>query len=188
MKKMEIEKGAPEIGQKLWNIVRIMFYMMRRSKAKTKIMVELNMLVKKGKNAGKAISNLILHHHHHHYSALTCRSNDVTASFISPREYEFSCSNTPLYKRRNHHHHHNYQAEELKLMHKVFGILSRYDMVEASPPAATQPFSAADSDDQLQLQVDKDAEEFIKKFYRELKKQKPLAALESPSPYREWAS
>ncbi|KAG6389124.1 hypothetical protein SASPL_150583 [Salvia splendens] len=103
-------------------------YMMRRSKVKRKIMVELNTLVNK--------------------------------------DYEFSCSNTPLPKRKKSHHYDN----DLKAMHKAFGILSRYDVVEASP------FPGG---------VDKDAEEFINKFYRELKKQRPA---ETPSPYREWTT
>ncbi|XP_057806698.1 uncharacterized protein LOC131021501 [Salvia miltiorrhiza] len=163
---MEIEKRQPEIGKKAWNIVRVMVYMMRRSNAKRKMMVELNSLMKKGKNASKALSKLILHHHHHY----SCRSNDVNASFVSPRDYEFSCSNTPLPKRKKHGQH--YQAEELKVMHKVLGILSRYEEVEASPAGG----------------VDKDAEEFINKFYRELKKQRPIDALATPSPYHQWAT
>ncbi|KAI3447027.1 hypothetical protein Pfo_003692 [Paulownia fortunei] len=203
---MEIEKSPPEIAKKLWNIVRIVFYMMRKSIAKSKIMVDLHMLLKRGKLASKAIGNLMLHHHHNYYSALTCRSNDINMSFVSPREYEFSCSNSPVYpsyhsKRKNNHHRH--QAEEHKVMHKVFDILNRYDVVEASPlttlpgfghsPMVRQlrvtdsPFMNKDAEDQNH-QVDKDAEEFIKKFYKDLKNQKRIAALESPSPYHLWAS
>ncbi|XP_047968797.1 uncharacterized protein LOC125212625 [Salvia hispanica] len=158
---MEIGKRQPKIATKIWNIVRIAMYMMRRSKVKRKIMVELNTLVNKGKKGAKAILD-----HHHHYS---CRSNDTAnTAFVSARDYEFSCSNTPVPKRKNRHNHQ--YDNDLKVMHKAFGILSRYDIVEASP------FHGG---------VDKDAEEFINKFYRELKKQRPA---ETPSPYREWTT
>lgn len=208
---MEIEKSPPEIAKKLWNIVRIVLYMMRKSISKSKIVVDLHMLIKRGKIAGKAIGNLMLHlHHHHHnyYSALTCRSNDINTSFVSPREYEFSCSNTPLFasfhsKRKNHHHHQrlHYQAEELKVMRKVVDILNHYDAVEASPSATLPGFGRSPMVRQLRVtdspfpikdaeendEVDQDAEEFIKNFYKDLKKQKRIAALESPSPYHLWA-
>ncbi|KAK4432984.1 hypothetical protein Salat_1060600 [Sesamum alatum] len=205
---MEIEKSPPEIAKKLWNIVRIVFYMMRKGIAKSKIMLDLHTLLKRGKIASKAaIGNLLmLHHHHHHnnnyYSALTCRSNDINASFVSPREYEFSCSNSPvvygLSKRRNHRHH---RPEELKVMHKVLDILNRYDVVEASSPlpgfgrspagrqlrVTDSPFPVKDPEEKHD-QVDRDCEEFIKNFYKDLKNQKRIAAgVESPSPYHVWA-
>ncbi|KAL0345185.1 UNVERIFIED_CONTAM: hypothetical protein Sradi_4349800 [Sesamum radiatum] len=195
---MEIEKSPPEIAKKLWNIVRIVFYMMRKSLAKSKIMLDLHMLLKRGKLASKAaIGNLMLHHHHH-YSALTCRSNDVATSFVSPREYEFSCSNSPAYRRNHVQRHHQPDHHDLKVMHKVFDILNRYDVVEASPlpgfghsPVGRQlrvtdsPFPVKDPEENHQ--VDRDCEEFIKKFYKDLKNQKRVAALESPSPYHVWA-
>ncbi|KAG8367352.1 hypothetical protein BUALT_Bualt16G0063200 [Buddleja alternifolia] len=151
-------------------------------------MVDLHMLVKKGKIASKA---------------LTCQSNDsVNMSFISPRDYEFSCSNSPIFpSKRKTHHHNQYQADqELKVMQKMFDILNRYDVVEASPlpgfgpsPVVRQlrvtdsPFSEMKEITEKQQQVDKDAEEFINKFYKDLKNQKKIAALESPSPYHLWA-
>ncbi|GFP86726.1 hypothetical protein PHJA_000816400 [Phtheirospermum japonicum] len=177
---MEIEKNPPDIDKKLWNIVRIVLYMMRKNIAKSKIlMVDLQMLLKRGKIASKAKVS--------YYSALTCRSNDISKSFISPRDYEFSCSNTPLYpsKRRQ-----AAQDDQLKLMHNVLGILNRYDadvMEASSPPLAPSPNNVMDNKgDTVEInnsgQVDKDAEEFINKFYKDLMKQKRLAALDSPSP------
>ncbi|KAL0333856.1 UNVERIFIED_CONTAM: hypothetical protein Sangu_1541800 [Sesamum angustifolium] len=160
-------RKAPEIAKKLWNIVRIVFYMMRKSLAKSKIMLDLHMLLKRGKLASKAaIGNLMLHHNHNYYSALTCRSNDVTTSFVSPREYEFSCSNSPAYgpsKRRNHVNRHHQPDHDLKLR------------------VTDSPFPVKDPEENHQ--VDRDCEEFIKKFYKDLKNQKRIAALESPSPY-----
>lgn len=48
------------------------------------------------------------------------------------------------------------------------------------------PFPLQDAEENNH-QVDKDAEEFINKFYKNLKQQKRMAALESPSPYHIWA-
>lgn len=47
------------------------------------------------------------------------------------------------------------------------------------------PFPVKDNEENPQ--VDKDAEEFIKKFYKDLKQQRRVAALDSPSPYHIWA-
>ncbi|KAL7134828.1 hypothetical protein ABFS83_11G051400 [Erythranthe nasuta] len=203
---MEIEK-SPQKAKKLWNIVRIMFYIMRKSISKSKIlMLDLTTLLKRGKIASKSLAgNLMLHRH---YSALTCRSEDANTSFFSPREYEFSCSNTPISataasshnsnKHKNHNHH--AAAEELKIMHKVFDILNRYDAIgHASPPSSTlsepdrhrqlktmdSPSVATRDTEGAHHQVDKDAEEFIKKFYKDLKNQKRIASSfdQSPSPY-----
>ncbi|KAL3625441.1 hypothetical protein CASFOL_030895 [Castilleja foliolosa] len=166
---MEIEKNPPEITNKLWNKVIIVLYMMRKNIAKSKILM---VLLKRGKIASKAkaIGNLS------YYSALTCRSNDINKSFISPRDYEFSCSNTPLYpSKRNKYQH---QDDQYKVVHQVLGILNRYndthDVMETSSAAAVEINNSC--------QVDKDAEEFIDKFYKDLMKQKRLAALDSPSP------
>ncbi|KAI3443730.1 hypothetical protein Pfo_000395 [Paulownia fortunei] len=179
---MEIEKSPQEIAKEFWSIVRTAFYMMRKSLSKSKLVLHLHMLLKRGKVASKAIGNLILTHNHNYYSTLTCRSNDVNKSFLSPQEYEFSCSNSPVYssylsKRKNHHLHRrrqgHYQEEELNVVQNMLDV--RQLRVTDSP------FPLKDTEEHHQ--VDKDAEEFIKKFYKDLKDQKRIAALESPSPY-----
>ncbi|XP_027069846.1 uncharacterized protein LOC113767895 [Coffea eugenioides] len=209
---MEIEPSSPPlIAKKLWNIVRIVFYMLKKGITKSKLMHDLHMMFKRGKLAGKAINNLVLHLQEDYTNSLTCRSTDVRMSIVHPREYEFSCSNSPAYptyfsKRRNHHHHHHhhhgysYKPQDIHVVQKVFDVLNHYDKVEASPmvlpgfghsPTVRQlrvtdsPFPVKDNEENPQ--VDKDAEEFIKKFYKDLKQQRRVAALDSPSPYHIWA-
>ncbi|KAG5225719.1 hypothetical protein OIU76_026756 [Salix suchowensis] len=212
---MEMEPAStPEVGKKLWHIVRVIFYMMRKSISKSRIMVDLHLMLKRGnKLAEKAIYNLMFHSHHHH-SSFSCRSGDAL-SFISPREYEFSCSNSPAnfnpfytHKRK---HQLNLFAKSYKYndvttvaaVQKMLEMLNNPDQVasgavEASPlslpgfgksPMVRQlritdsPFPLKDEGDG---QVDKAAEEFIKKFYKDLRLQKTAAAaLESPS-YGMW--
>ncbi|EEF48191.1 uncharacterized protein LOC8268303 [Ricinus communis] len=199
---MEVEASTPEVAKKLWHIVRAVFFMLRKGISKSRIMVDLHLMLKRGnKLAGKAIGNLVYHHNH---SSFSCRSNDAL-NFISPREYEFSCSNSPAtfypfsaHKRKHHHHLHftkSYKYNDVTTVaavQKMLEMLNNEVQVEASPmvlpgfgksPMVRQlritdsPFPLKDEGDS---QVDKAAEEFIKKFYKDLKLQKTVAALESP--------
>ncbi|KAG5229145.1 hypothetical protein OIU76_018550 [Salix suchowensis] len=105
-----MDQNLPVIAKRAWNMVRVIFFMLRKGFSKRKLLVDLNMMLKRGnKIASKAIGNLMFHHHHHH-------NDHRNGSFKpAPCEYEFSCSNTPTYslpfhinKRRHHHHHNNF--------------------------------------------------------------------------------
>jgi hypothetical protein len=204
--------SAPEVvSKKMWNILRIVFYMLKSSKSK--LMLDLNLMVKRGnKLAGKAIGAL---HHHHVMTSTTfgCVSESDSLNFISPREYEFSCSNTPMVKfnisngrRRNYHHdvrqfakcHYRYDdaATTVAAVQKMLEMLNTPATVAAESPLpgfgrsspAVRQLRITDSpfpvkDEGSDLMVDTKAEEFIKKFYRDLKLQKSRAAIESPEPY-----
>uniref|UniRef100_A0A2N9FQ26 Avr9/Cf-9 rapidly elicited protein 146 n=1 Tax=Fagus sylvatica TaxID=28930 RepID=A0A2N9FQ26_FAGSY len=192
----------PVIAKRIWSIVRVAFFMLRKGISKRKLMLDLNMMMKRGKVAGKAISNLMFHHHHHH-------DPDHHVSFSAPREYEFSCSNTPNYsfhinKRRHHNHNHNthHHSNFFACAHApsildddvatvkafnevVLEMMNNEGMVEASPalpgfgrsPMVRQlritdsPFPLRDIDEDS-VHVDKAAEEFIERFYKELRQQK----------------
>ncbi|GLT33037.1 hypothetical protein SLA2020_076590 [Shorea laevis] len=194
-----MEENLLVIAKRLWSMVRIAFFMLRKGITKRKVMVDLNMMLKRGKIAGaKAFGNLMFHHHHH-------RSHDShVPSFMGRREYEFSCSNTPNYafpfhfsKRKSTSSYHNFFActhappteeDEAATMNAVKVVLDMLNdneiTVEASPalpgfgrtPLVRQlritdsPFPLRDSEEDNGI-VDKKAEEFIKKFYKDLKKQ-----------------
>ncbi|EXB59783.1 hypothetical protein L484_010894 [Morus notabilis] len=220
---MEIEPRPSVVAKKLWNIVRIVLIMMRKGLSKSKLMVDFHLLLKRGKLAGKAMAeNFILHH----YSAFSCRSNDAV-SFISPREYEFSCSNSPAnfnpfhFNKRNKHHHHHHNNYNLSRSYNyddvsstvtaVQKVLEMYlsnnnstnhgnyhlggdQTVEASPLVMLPGFGKSPLVRQLRItdspfplkdeggdnQVDVKAEDFINKFYKNLKLQKKMSYLESP--------
>lgn len=109
---MEIEPSpAAVIAKKLWHIIKTVLYIMRKGISKSKLMFDLHMILKRGKIASKAIGNLRLHHN---YSTFTCQSDDVLTSFISPGEYEFSCSNSPVKLKNPLHRHSRYQVAEEK--------------------------------------------------------------------------
>ncbi|XP_028793613.1 uncharacterized protein LOC114749290 [Neltuma alba] len=186
-------------ASKLWNIVRVVVFMLKKGIGKRKIKINLSLLVKRGKIAvGKAIAGSIKLHHH--YASLTCRSHDSYLSFISPSDYEFSCNNSPALpframanKKRKHKPCNHDDVSTFNAFRKV--LVDNLE-VENSPsatlpgfgqsPAGRQlritdsPFPLKDDDEDGDGQVDKAAEEFINRFYKDLNLQKRMAASDSP--------
>ncbi|XP_054782370.1 uncharacterized protein LOC129289602 [Prosopis cineraria] len=195
-----MESNLPVISKRAWSIVRVVFFMLRKRFAKAKLLMDLNLMLKRpGKIAGKAIANLISLHHHGSFAAY---NNDASLHFSTAREYEFSCGNTPNYsffsKRRHPLHLFDCAHTPLTLdddavvvnnaLKKALEMLddNKYsDVAKGSPaltgfgrtPAARQmrvtdsPFPVKDGNDEKDDQVDEAAEEFINRFYRGLKKQ-----------------
>ncbi|XP_042476689.1 uncharacterized protein LOC122058197 [Macadamia integrifolia] len=211
------------VTKKLWNYVRIVLFMLRKGVSKRKLMMDLHLMMKRGKFVGKAIGNLMFHHHHHHSNSI-CQSHDANLTFVAPSDYEFSCSNSPAFppssssssssffpfhisKRKtsqNHSHSHSHSHHYFSCMHprvnddditavnavqKVLEMLNDHDITEASPipspffgfgksPMVRQlritdsPFPLTNSDEDSH--VDKAAEEFIQKFYNNLRLQNSM--------------
>ncbi|WCJ42547.1 hypothetical protein M5689_023347 [Euphorbia peplus] len=195
---MEMDAKTPEVAKKLWNIVRIVFFMMRKGISKSRLMGDLNLMLKRGnKLAGKAIGNLIFNHHN---SSFSCRSGDAL-SFVSPREYEFSCSNSPAFHpfhgghKRKHLHFPKYDdVSTVAAVQRMLEMLNN-EVVEAASPMVFPGFGKSPMVRQLRItdspfplkddgdaQVDVAADAFIKKFYKDLKSQKnnTSSAFESP--------
>ncbi|KAK4283859.1 hypothetical protein QN277_000763 [Acacia crassicarpa] len=199
---MEANPAAPLVAaSKLWNIiVRVVLFMLKKGIAKSKIKFDLNLLVKRGKiAAGKAIACSIMLHHH--YAAFTCRSSDSHLTFISPSDYEFSCSNSPdlpfraITNNNNKRKHHKpYRYDDVSAFSAFRKVLVDNPEVANSPLATLPGFGKSPIGRQLRItdspspdddgdaQVDKAAEEFINKFYTDLSLQKRMAAC-SDSPY-----
>uniref|UniRef100_A0A803P2Z5 Uncharacterized protein n=1 Tax=Cannabis sativa TaxID=3483 RepID=A0A803P2Z5_CANSA len=100
----QIEASTSVVAKKLWNIVRVVFIMMRKGLSKSKIMVEFHMLMKRGKLAGKALAhNFILNHGVSSSSASSigggggsgCRSSDAV-SFVSPESTNSAAATAQL--------------------------------------------------------------------------------------------
>ncbi|KAJ9179243.1 hypothetical protein P3X46_011053 [Hevea brasiliensis] len=189
-----MEQNLPVIAKRIWETVRVIFFM-RKGISKRKLLVDLNMMLKRGnKIATKAIGNLVFHHDHH---------RDISFP-APPHEYEFSCSNTPMYSLHFHvnkrRHHNNFFScafhapptldddvptmNAVKLALEMLNNNNNEVMVEASPmlpgfgrsPMVRQlritdsPFPLRDVNDDNGI-VDKKAEEFIERFYKELRQQ-----------------
>ncbi|XP_021723569.1 uncharacterized protein LOC110690955 [Chenopodium quinoa] len=228
---MEIEPSNKKIiGKKLWSILRIVLMMVKKGISKSKLILDLNLLFKRGNElAGKAINGLIIHH-----NSLICKPNNPNYHFTSPNKgYEFSCSNTPesgpfqlmmmanqkRSKSKHDHRRHNYQLEDpatMAAVQRVLEMLNTHEGPTASPlgmgmgmgmgiggqgqnvalpgfgyeksPLVRQlrvtdsPFPLKDGkgnkeEEEEDVKVNKAADEFIKKFYKNLMMQKTL---ESP--------
>ncbi|GLT73467.1 hypothetical protein SLA2020_453250 [Shorea laevis] len=95
-----MELHSPVIAKRLWNVLRITYLMIRKGVvSKRKLMMDMNLMMKRGKLLRKSLSNLISHHHH--------SKNAARAAGL--QEYEFSCSNSPApvffrVPRRKHHY------------------------------------------------------------------------------------
>ncbi|OMO54011.1 hypothetical protein CCACVL1_28142 [Corchorus capsularis] len=199
------------MAKRVWSIVRAVLFMMRKGiSSKRKLMVDLNMMLKRGKIAGaKAIGNLMFHHHHHSNSNSSHHKDRHISSYMAAaQEYEFSCSNTPNYifpfnlatKKKNNYYHQFFACTHAPPTHDddnmvtmnavkvVLEMLNNNDAnnlaVAASPmlpgfgqtPLARQlritdsPFPLRDVDEDNGY-VDKAAEDFINRFYKDLKQQ-----------------
>ncbi|XP_051135874.1 uncharacterized protein LOC127254682 [Andrographis paniculata] len=183
-----MEQNMQIIAKKFWNVVRVMYFMLRKGISKAKLFSDLNMMMKRGKIAGKsAIYNLMFHHHH---AAAAARRFSAPAD----GEYEFSCSNSPAFHfptfhKRKHHYHSPPSPAPLdpELLAAALEVFASAAASPALPgfikpsPAVRQlritdsPFPLADAD--VDSHVDKAAEEFITKFYSELKRQNAVAYL-----------
>ncbi|KAF7843395.1 uncharacterized protein G2W53_000300 [Senna tora] len=206
-----MENNLPVMAKRVWSIARVVYYMLRKGISKGKLMLDLNIFLKRRtKLAGKAIANLISLHHHHAAAASSPDAAAAHLQFSAARgEYEFSCSNTPnnylhnFFPTKHNRHSHFFACAHapLTLDDDVAGVNNALrvtlEMLEnnkgksvveaaaASPalpgfgrtPMARQlrvtdsPFPVQDGDEDRDHQVDKAAEEFIKRFYKELRKQ-----------------
>ncbi|KAH6781356.1 hypothetical protein C2S52_001893 [Perilla frutescens var. hirtella] len=174
-----MEQNIPTIAKKIWKIVRVVYFMLRKGISKGKLLAHLNMMMKSGKIAGKAaIHNIMFHHHHHHAGG--------DASFpASLNEYEFSCSSSPnfrlpfhLNKRKSSHS--PPPPFDSNAMAAALEMISSAAASPALPgfgpsPMVRQlritdsPFPLRDAEEDHR--VDEAAEEFITKFYKDLKRQ-----------------
>ncbi|KAI3786095.1 hypothetical protein L1987_45222 [Smallanthus sonchifolius] len=160
------------IAKKVWRLVRVLYFMLRKNISKSKLLLDLNRMMKRHKIAGKSTHNL---------SPL-------------PGEYKFSCSNSPstnnhpfsLFTFHKKHHSHNQLTEDLDITAVNAAVLKAMEMIHsemASPalpvfgrsPVVRQlrvtdsPFPLSSVDEVCH--VDEAAEQFISRFYNDLRRQ-----------------
>ncbi|CAK8535848.1 unnamed protein product [Lathyrus sativus] len=172
-----MENSLPVISKRIWSMVRVAFFMLRKKLSKGQVMNNLNMMLRRrGKLAGKAIANLMFHHNQDSSS-----SRHFHNSFTSSREYKLSCSSfTPTQALPTP----DDEAMTMRTMKTVLNMLNNDQaIVEASPVLSgfehsprVRQLRVTDSpfpliDDEKDNQIDKAAEDFIKKFYRQLRQQ-----------------
>lgn len=167
-------------GKKLWNYLRVAFFMARKGFAsKRKLLMDTNLLMmKRGKLLGKSLRGLMSHHQH---------SRPETPAF-GRCEYEFSCSNSPnpvFYHAKRRHSYfpclHAVVEEADDTPRRAAVDLPRIGQrTSLSSPFSVRvsDYSSEEEDGLSQEEVDDEAEEFIKRFYEQLRAQSRVALLQ----------
>ncbi|KAK7410395.1 hypothetical protein VNO78_01145 [Psophocarpus tetragonolobus] len=155
----------PLVPEKLCKTLRLIGYVIQNGVSKSKVIHDMVDVMKRGKNIGKALNHVVVRHH----QALTCRPRDAHVSFVSPFDYQFSCSGTPPRRklsppsaRRSPSH----RAVRLCRGAGSDGIIDRRVKITGS--------MLNDDVSEKDFHVDEAAEEFISRFYRELRVQRWL--------------
>ncbi|KAI9120291.1 hypothetical protein K1719_007324 [Acacia pycnantha] len=202
-----MEVHSPVIAKRVWNVLRITFFMMRKGLiSKRKLIMDMNLMMKKGKLLRKSLGNLMSSHLHHHHS----RSVGGGRGF-GLQEYEFSCSNSPdpvffrVPERKQYHFNfpcinhpqvieEEYPNKAVVLVPKTpeYTFNLRFDASDYLSPGDRRsplrsPFSVRisnySSEDENEDaagndQVDHQAEDFIRRFYEQLRMQSRMQLLE----------
>ncbi|KAJ9183512.1 hypothetical protein P3X46_007355 [Hevea brasiliensis] len=136
-----MEPSSTLVAKKLSSMIRVALFMIQKGISKSKLMLDLHLIMKRGKILGKALNDLIIEHqtalscrsHDLHMSfvspavAVGCRPHDVHMSFVSPREYEFSCSSSPSYRPYNRFQANGRRTHSNQRKHKGYYQHTRYN-------------------------------------------------------------
>ncbi|CAI9281149.1 unnamed protein product [Lactuca saligna] len=179
-----MEQNLPVLAKKVWSLVRVVYFMLRKGISKKKLLLDLNRMMKCGKIAGKALHNLMFHNHHHHWPAPSTTnrpSSHLSSPSLPSGEYEFSCCNSP-------------SAEGLDMMAFNAAVLKAVEMIHSETASPALPgFGRSPMVRQLRVtdspfplssvhddnQVDEAAEQFISRFYNDLRRQNTKASFGS---------
>ncbi|KAK3213012.1 hypothetical protein Dsin_017718 [Dipteronia sinensis] len=179
-----MEASPPVIAKKMYKVLRTVLFMIQKGFTKSKIV-------------GRALNDVVSHHY---YTTLTGRSSrdmQHASLFVSPREYEFSCSDDspasyrPSYvgRRRGGRARCPYGSSRNEHRYGLRPAADDYEddaaaaAVEESPlvgpvgrhvRVTDSPFPLVVDD--VDCHVDIEAEEFIQRFYKQLRLQKSRAA------------
>ncbi|KAJ0622914.1 hypothetical protein HanIR_Chr01g0025951 [Helianthus annuus] len=176
--------SAPITTKKLRHKVKIAFYMLRKTLAKTKLLIDLHLNLRDGKLARNALTSLLLHHH---YAATTCgcASNNMDKLFISPQKHKLQSSGVSKCK---FHDDDKIKQVVLDMLNDGGSPIEPSLLLFPAPLVVSPELRVNETPlrEDAECQVDKAAEEFIKKFYKQLKQQN-ITYADSPSPNHLWA-
>nr|GEW99422.1 hypothetical protein [Tanacetum cinerariifolium] len=167
-----MEQNLPIITKKAWDLIRVMFFMLKKGISKAKFITNLNLMIKRGKIAGKSLRNLLFHHHHNWVGATFPRHLPPPPS--DDGENEFSCTTTP--QSQNKHSHldaNDVIVKALEILKSANASPTALSLFEKSPMVkqlriTDSPFALSNGDEDDD-QVDEAAEKFIMRFYNSLR-------------------
>ncbi|XP_021749736.1 uncharacterized protein LOC110715463 [Chenopodium quinoa] len=146
-----MEQNLPIITKKLYNMVKLSILMLSKGISKKKLLLDLNLMMKRGKK--------------------TFTIGKVSTT----QEYKFNCKNTTLY----HHYYYYYSpspcledTDESESINKVLdAIISSKGSNPRNLRLTDSPFPSQNEQSIRDERVDDAAEEFIQRFYSQLKEQ-----------------
>ncbi|KAG6398066.1 hypothetical protein SASPL_139517 [Salvia splendens] len=182
-----MEQNLPIIAKKFWSIVKVAYFMLRKGISKSNLLSDLNMMMKRGKIAGKAaMHNLLFNHHHHHCCSRGSGLEPQHSYSAAQAEYEFSCSRSPAFRLPFHLGKRKTSSLRRPSEGELWAEAVEMASSVASSPAlpgfrraaavrvTDSPFPVREIEEDHR--VDEAAEKFITKFYRDLKKQNAFAS------------
>ncbi|KAK9683813.1 hypothetical protein RND81_10G166600 [Saponaria officinalis] len=137
-------------------------------------MVDIKYIKTRVKTLAKSLGDLLLRHHTCH-ETLACQSLDVHVPVAWPKEYEFSCSSTPaattsyISKSKRHYPCSFYYYNNHQSLYHNFRNWRRGKLVLCDEQKLKNFIEVGDVVDHGC--VDKAADEFIERFYKQLKLQ-----------------
>ncbi|CAJ2672213.1 uncharacterized protein LOC123888085 [Trifolium pratense] len=208
-----MEVHSPIVAKRLWNVSRISFFIRRKSVfSKRKMIMSMNLLMKKGKVLRKSLSKFMSSRNYHNHHS----SKNYGGGFMV-HDYEFSCSNSPnplfINKLKRKHHFTfpcinapevideeilpcqyllsplNFEIENVSkgsmtMVPKTpeYTLDFRFDASEEGESPLLSPFSVRisnystleENEEIENSQVDDEAEDFIRRFYEQLRMQNGL--------------
>ena len=157
MKKMEASGAVT--AKKFWSMLRALYFMIRKGKSKNlKCLLDLSMMIKRHKDSP-------VNRHH--------------LSNVHPGEYVFSCSNTPLFRVNRPHSSSSTGGYRFFLCAKMLRANEEeHDggSVNIAGLKALEMLRSPVEHDQDERCVDEAAEEFIIKFYQDLRRQNVITS------------
>ncbi|XP_055819833.1 uncharacterized protein LOC129888825 [Solanum dulcamara] len=189
-----MDQNLAIVAKKVWKLVRVAMCMLRKGISKQKVMLDIKLMMKRRKIGSykAAVQNLMFHFHHHHTN--TRRSHEVVENtnlpFCPPHKdeyYEFSCSSSPNLNIKK-----QYTSTEEDVVVMNAAVMKALEMIkgETTSPdnyfrgfgrqlrVTDSPFPVRDEveEESDNYRVDEAADEFISKFYRNLRRQSSLSA------------
>ncbi|XP_057797241.1 uncharacterized protein LOC131013194 [Salvia miltiorrhiza] len=176
-----MEQNTASIAKKIWKIVRVVYFMLRKGISKGKLLADLNMMMKRGKIASKAALHNILFHHHG--ASRRFHDRHVSTFPASLNDYEFSCSDTPTFRlpfhlnKRKTSHAPPFDSDAMAAALEMFSSAAASPALPGFGPSplvrqlriTDSPFPLREAEEDNH--VDEAAEEFITKFHNDLKRQ-----------------
>ncbi|CAN1165595.1 hypothetical protein LINPERPRIM_LOCUS33818 [Linum perenne] len=208
---MEDTRQEEAVAKKVWQMARVVFFMLRRGISRSRIALDLTLIAKRGnKLAGKAIGNFLTFNGiigSRHQTTITNNNKPIASNDAVSGEYEFSCSNTPasnsfistffnfnINKRNRNYHEDVTTVATVQRMLEMINHSNVDDPIQSSSPEANFVSAAATPLPWLGKQqgrimespseggqVDKAADEFIRRFYKDLKSEKAVVMMEDQS-------